>query len=55
LALDLPAIHLRMKNLDVHNEIWAEYFDEHGPTRSTVAVYQFPRPQLGIEIRRWQK
>ncbi len=34
-----------------YNEIWAEFFDYDGPTRTTVAVHQLPHPHLLIEIR----
>jgi 2-aminomuconate deaminase len=34
-----------------YNEVWAEYFDETGPTRTTVAVHQLPHPYLLIEIQ----
>jgi 2-aminomuconate deaminase len=33
------------------NEVWAEYFDEHGPCRTTVAVHQLPHPLLLIEMK----
>jgi 2-aminomuconate deaminase len=31
--------------------VWAEHFDEHGPTRTTVAVHQLPHPRLLIEMQ----
>ncbi|SDI05633.1 2-aminomuconate deaminase [Sinosporangium album] len=34
-----------------YNEVYAEYFDETGPTRTTVAVHQLPHPHLLIEIQ----
>ena len=33
------------------NETWAEYFDETGPTRTTVAVHQLPHPLLLVEMK----
>ena len=33
------------------NEVWAEYFDETGPTRTTVAVHQLPHPLLLVEMK----
>ncbi|HEY8473328.1 MAG TPA: RidA family protein [Natronosporangium sp.] len=40
-----------MDDFDGYNEVWAEYFDEHGPTRTTVAVRQLPHPQLRLEMQ----
>jgi 2-aminomuconate deaminase len=40
-----------MNDFGGYNEVWAEYFDETGPTRTTVAVHQLPHPQLLIEIQ----
>jgi 2-aminomuconate deaminase len=34
-----------------YNEIYGEYFDYNGPTRTTVAVHQLPHPHLLIEIK----
>ncbi len=34
-----------------YNEIYSQYFDEAGPTRTTVAVHQLPHPHLLIEIQ----
>ena len=33
------------------NEVYAEYFDHTGPTRTTVAVRELPHPHLLIEIQ----
>lgn len=33
------------------NEVWAEYFDENGPCRTTIAVHQLPHPLLLIEMK----
>lgn len=42
---------VNMNDFAGYNEIWAEYFDESGPTRTTVAVHQLPHPHLLIEIQ----
>ena len=34
-----------------YNEVYGEYFNYDGPTRTTVAVHQLPHPLLRIEIR----
>ncbi|MFM7210645.1 MAG: RidA family protein, partial [Actinomycetota bacterium] len=33
-----------------YNDVYAEYFDYTGPTRTTVAVRELPHPHLLIEI-----
>ena len=40
-----------MNDFGGFNEVWAEYFDYDGPTRTTVAVHQLPHPHLLIEIK----
>jgi 2-aminomuconate deaminase len=41
---------VNMNDFGGYNEVYAEYFDETGPTRTTVAVHQLPHPHLLIEI-----
>lgn len=40
-----------MADFDAYNAIYAEFFDETGPTRTTVAVRSLPHPDLLIEIQ----
>ncbi len=40
-----------MNDFAAYNEIYGEYFDYEGPTRTTVAVHQLPHPHLRIEIK----
>lgn len=40
-----------MNDFAGYNEVWGEFFDESGPTRTTVAVHQLPHPHLLIEIQ----
>jgi 2-aminomuconate deaminase len=42
---------VNMNDFGGYNEVWAEYFDESGPTRTTVAVHQLPHPHLLLEIQ----
>jgi 2-aminomuconate deaminase len=42
---------VNMNDFGGYNEVWAEYFDESGPTRTTVAVHQLPHPHLLIEVQ----
>ncbi|ROO86031.1 2-aminomuconate deaminase [Actinocorallia herbida] len=47
----LTAYLVNMNDFGGYNEVYAEYFDESGPTRTTVAVHQLPHPLLLIEIQ----
>ena len=40
-----------MADFDAYNAVYAEHFDERGPTRTTVAVAELPHPHLLIEIQ----
>ncbi|MFJ5986889.1 RidA family protein [Lentzea sp. NPDC092896] len=40
-----------MNDFGGYNEVYAEFFDETGPARTTVAVHQLPHPHLLIEIQ----
>jgi 2-aminomuconate deaminase len=40
-----------MNDFGGYNQVYGEYFDETGPTRTTVAVHQLPHPHLLIEIQ----
>ena len=40
-----------MNDFADYNAVYAEYFDESGPARTTVAVHQLPHPYLRIEIK----
>ncbi|WP_428422743.1 RidA family protein [Methylibium sp.] len=40
-----------MNDFGIYNQVYAEYFDESGPARTTVAVHQLPHPHLLIEIK----
>ena len=40
-----------MNDFGGYNAVYADYFDESGPTRTTVAVHQLPHPHLLIEIQ----
>ncbi|MFE5159810.1 RidA family protein [Streptomyces sp. NPDC056697] len=41
---------VNMNDFGGYNDVYAEFFDENGPTRTTVAVHQLPHPHLLIEI-----
>ncbi|MEU5903114.1 RidA family protein [Micromonospora sp. NPDC047467] len=40
-----------MNDFGGYNDVYAEFFDETGPTRTTVAVHQLPHPHLLIEMQ----
>jgi 2-aminomuconate deaminase len=40
-----------MADFAAYNAVYAEFFTEDGPTRTTVAVHQLPHPDLLIEIQ----
>jgi 2-aminomuconate deaminase len=40
-----------MNDFGGYNEVYAEYFDEGGPTRTTIAVHQLPHPHLLVEMQ----
>jgi 2-aminomuconate deaminase len=42
---------VNMNDFKGYNEVYAEFFDEEGPTRTTVAVHQLPHPHLLIEMQ----
>lgn len=42
---------VNMNDFAGYNEVYSEFFDEAGPTRTTVAVHQLPHPHLLIEIK----
>ncbi|WXL27895.1 RidA family protein [Ectopseudomonas mendocina] len=49
--VELSSYLVDMNDFAGYNEVYAEYFDETGPTRTTVAVHQLPHPHLRIEIK----
>ena len=51
---DLVEVTTYLVNMDDfagYNEVYGEFFDFDGPTRTTIAVAQLPHPHLLIEIR----
>jgi 2-aminomuconate deaminase len=49
--VQVTAYLVSMNDFGGYNEAYAEYFDEAGPTRTTVAVHQLPHPHILIEIQ----
>jgi len=50
-VVEITTFLVNMNDFGGYNEVYAEYFDEGGPTRTTVAVHQLPHPLLVIEIK----
>ena len=50
-VVEITTYLVNMKDFAGYNEVYGEYFDYDGPTRTTVAVHQLPNPHLLIEIR----
>ena len=49
--VQVTAYLVTMDDFDGYNEVYSQYFDHSGPTRTTVAVHQLPHPELCIEIQ----
>jgi 2-aminomuconate deaminase len=50
-VVDVTTFLVDMNDFGGYNEVYGEFFDYHGPTRTTVAVHQLPHPHLRIEIK----
>lgn len=50
-VVQLTSYLVSMNDFGGYNEVYGEFFDESGPTRTTVAVHQLPHPHLLIEIQ----
>ncbi|PKV49810.1 2-aminomuconate deaminase [Aquimarina sp. MAR_2010_214] len=49
--VDVTSFLVNMNDFGGYNEVYAQYFDYDGPTRTTVAVHQLPHPHLLVEIK----
>lgn len=49
--VDITSFLTTMNDFGGYNEVWSEFFDDTGPTRTTVAVHQLPHPHLLIEMK----
>ena len=49
--VDITTFLVNMNDFGGYNEVYGEFFDYTGPTRTTVAVHQLPHPHLLIEIK----
>ncbi len=49
--VDVTTFLVNMKDFEGYNQVYANFFDYNGPTRTTVAVHQLPHPNLLIEMK----
>lgn len=49
--VEISTYLVNMNDFGGYNEVYSEYFDYDGPTRTTVAVHQLPHPHLLIECK----
>ena len=50
-VVEICAYLVNMNDFGGYNQVYGEFFDSGGPTRTTVAVHQLPHPHLLIEIK----
>ena len=50
-VVEVSSYLVNMNDFATYNQVYSEYFDESGPSRTTVAVHQLPHPHLLIEIK----
>jgi len=50
-VVEVSVFLVNMNDFGGFNEVWAEFFGENGPTRTTVAVHQLPHPLLLVEMK----
>ena len=50
-VVEVTSYLVDMSDFGGYNEVYGEFFDYDGPTRTTVAVHQLPHPLIRIEIK----
>ena len=50
-VIEITSFLVNMNDFGGYNEVYSEFFDYDGPTRTTVAVHQLPHPLILIEIK----
>ena len=48
---EVSSFLVNMSDFAAYNEVYGEFFDANGPTRTTVAVHQLPHPFLLVEMK----
>ena len=49
--VQVTAYLVNMNDFGGYNEVYGEFFDSDGPTRTTVAVHKLPHPHILIEMQ----
>lgn len=49
--VEITTFLVNMNDFGGYNEVYGEYFDYNGPSRTTVAVHQLPHPHLLVEMK----
>ncbi|NQY34246.1 MAG: RidA family protein [Alteromonadaceae bacterium] len=49
--VEISTFLVNMNDFGGYNQVYADFFDYDGPTRTTVAVHQLPHPHLLIECK----
>ncbi|MBE8166985.1 MAG: RidA family protein [Shewanella sp.] len=49
--VEISTFLVNMNDFAGYNQVYSEFFDYDGPTRTTVAVHQLPHPHLLIECK----
>ena len=49
--IEISTFLVNMNDFKGYNEVYGQFFDFDGPTRTTVAVHQLPHPHLLIECK----
>ncbi len=49
--VEISTFLVNMNDFGGYNQVYGEYFNYDGPTRTTVAVHQLPHPHLLIECK----
>ncbi len=50
-VVEISTFLVNMEDFAGYNQVYAEYFDESGPARTTIAVRELPHPHLLIEMK----
>jgi 2-aminomuconate deaminase len=50
-VVDLTTFLVDMNDFEAYNTVYATFFGDSAPARTTVAVHQLPHPHLAIEIK----
>jgi len=50
-VVEISTFLVNMNDFAGYNQVYAEFFDDNAPARTTVAVHQLPHPHLLIEIK----